>query len=130
MNAQHETEITLDDACDAGDRLAKRGFKTHDQAERLARQAAQLRDAWIVLASHCAEHHNLIGDAFTAASVKFGESMDLVRRTAQEMSVFSLLAAESAETAADEINNAYRPISQATADAGLSTPSAPVHNEV
>lgn len=130
MAAQHETEITLDDACDAGDDLAKKAFKIHDQADKLAHQAGRLRDAWVVLAEDCAEQHNLIGDAFTHASIRFGESMEMVRRTALEMSSASLTAAEKAETAANEINDAYRPYNTATADAGLTTPSAPAHNEV
>lgn len=130
MAAQHETEITLDDACDAGDKLATKAFKIHDQADKLAHQSERLRDAWIVLAEDCAEQHNLIGDGFTHASIRFGESMEMVRRTALEMSSASLTAAEKAETAANEINDAYRPINTATADQGLSTPSAPAHNEV
>jgi hypothetical protein len=34
-----------------------------------------------------------------------------------------------AETADNDLNDAYRPYNTATADAGLSTPSAPIHNE-
>jgi hypothetical protein len=129
MHEQHETEITLDDACDAADKLTEHGFKAHDQAEKLSRQAQKLHGAWLNLAQRCADDNNLIGDLFTAAALRFAESMELVDRMAQEMSVSSLQAAEAAETAGNEINDAYRPYNVATADAGLSTPSAPIHNE-
>lgn len=129
MDAQHETEITLDDACDAADELSTRAFNTHDQASKLSRRASKLRSAWITLAEHCATDNNLIGDLFTAAALRFAESMELVDRMAEEMSATSLNAAEKAETAGNEINDAYRPYNTATADAGLTTPSAPVHNE-
>jgi hypothetical protein len=48
---------------------------------------------------------------------------------AEEMKTSSLEAAEMAETADNDLNDAYRPYNTATADAGLSTPSAPIHNE-
>ncbi|MCI3279110.1 hypothetical protein [Streptomyces cylindrosporus] len=130
MDAQHATEITLDDACDGADKLMGDGFKTHDQAAKLAGHARSLRDAWIVLAEDCATNSNLTGALYTTASIKFAESMELVARMADEMRASSLEAAEQSETAGNELNDAYRPITQATADAGLTTPSAPVHNEV
>lgn len=129
MHAQHETEITLDDACDGADKLAKDAFKTHDQAAKLAGQARRLRDAWINLAERCATDNNLTGDLFTSAAIGFAESMELVARMSDEMHISSLEAAEKSETAGNELNDAYRPITQATADAGLTTPSAPVHNQ-
>jgi hypothetical protein len=55
--------------------------------------------------------------------------MDLVARMAEEMKTSSLEAAEMSEAADNELNDAYRPYTQATADAGLTTPSAPIHNE-
>lgn len=130
MDAQHETEITLDDACDAADQLMDDGFKTHDQSARLSEHARRLREAWLVLADDCATNNNLTGTLYTAAAIKFAESVELVARMADEMTISSLEAAEKSETAGNEINDAYRPISQATADAGLATPSAPVHNQV
>jgi hypothetical protein len=128
MDARHETEITLDDACDAADQLTADAFKTNEQSHKLSGQARRLRDAWINLAERCATENNLIGDLFTGAAIRFGESMELVARMADEMAVSSLEAAESAETAGNELNDAYRPYNTATADAGLTTPSAPAHN--
>lgn len=129
MDARHETEITLDDACDAADELTADAFKTHEQSHKLSGQARSLRDAWINLAERCATENNLIGDLFTGAAIRFGESMELVARMADEMAVSSLEAAETAETAGNELNDAYRPYNTATADAGLTTPSAPAHNQ-
>ena len=128
MNAQHETEITLDDACDAADHLTSDAFKTHDQSHKLTANARSLRDAWLVLAEDCANDNNLIGDLFASAAISFAESMELVARMSEEMRDSSLEAAEKSETAGNELNDAYRPITQATADAGLTVPSAPVHN--
>lgn len=129
MDAQHATEITLDDACDAADQLSTDAFTTHDEASRLAKKARSLRDTWIAFADHLATHHNLIGALFTGAAIRFAESMDLVARMADEMEISSLEAAEKAETAGNELNDAYRPYNTATADAGLTTPSAPIHNQ-
>ena len=128
MDPQHETEITLDEACDGADQLADDCFNTHDECVSLAKKARNLRDTWIEFAEYAAVHHNLIGTLFTAAAVKFGESMELLARMAEEMETSSLEAAEKCETAGNELNDAYRPITQATADGGLTTPSAPAHN--
>lgn len=128
MDAQHATEITLDGALDALDGFTQDAFKTHDESGRLATKARSLKEACYALAEELETRHNLIGLLFTAALVRFMESMDLVDRMAQEMELSSLEAAEMAESASNELNDAYRPITQATADAGLATPSAPVHN--
>lgn len=128
MDAQHETEITLDDAIDEYDELAGDGFKTHDQCFKLAGRARKLRDILLVFAEDLAVNHNLIGPLFSGAMARLAESMDLIARMADEMEISSLQAAEQAETADNDLNDAYRPYNVATADAGLSTPSAPIHN--
>lgn len=128
MDAQHATEITLDDSLDALDGFTQDAFKTHDECSRLSKRARNLRLACERLAEELATKHNLIGRLFTAALHRVMESMDLVDRMAQEMEMSSLEAAEMAESANNELNDAYRPISKATADAGLTTPSAPIHN--
>ncbi|MFK8851230.1 hypothetical protein [Streptomyces sp. Ac-502] len=74
-------------------------------------------------------NHNLIGRLFTGSMARLSESMDLLARMADEMQISSLEAAEMAEAANDDLNDAYRPFTQATADAGLTTPSAPIHNQ-
>lgn len=129
MDAQHETEITLDDALDEYDAFAADAFKTHDQCRKLSGRARALRDTLALFADDLATNHNLIGPLFSSAMVRMAEFMELVARMADEMEASSLEAAEQAETANNELNDAYRPISQATADAGLTTPSAPIHNQ-
>jgi hypothetical protein len=130
MDDQHETEITLDDAIDDYDAFADDAFKTHDQCHKLADRAIRLRDILTDFAEELAVKHNLIGALFSSAMARLAESMDLLARMAEEMKTSSLEAAEMAETAANDLNDAYRPYNTATADAGLSTPSAPIHNNV
>lgn len=129
MDPQHETEITLDDAIDEYGDFKDDAFKTHDQCLKLAERARTLRDTLAAFAEELAVKNNLIGFLFTGAMARLSESMDLLARMADEMQTSSLEAAEMAETADNELNDAYRPYSIATADAGLSTPSAPVHNQ-
>jgi len=129
MDAQHATEITLDDAIDEYDDFKDDAFKTHDQCAKLADRAIRLRDILLDFAEELAVKHNLIGALFSRAMARLAESMDLLARMAEEMKTSSLEAAEMAEAAANDLNDAYRPYNVATADAGLSTPSAPIHNE-
>jgi hypothetical protein len=129
MDAQHETEITLDDAIDEYGDFKDDAFKTHDQCFKLADRAINLRDILTNFAEELAVQNNLIGPLFSGAMARLAEAMDLVARMAEEMKTSSLEAAEMAETADNDLNDAYRPYNTATADAGLSTPSAPIHNE-
>ncbi|EFL29460.1 putative glycine-rich protein [Streptomyces himastatinicus ATCC 53653] len=129
MDDQHATEISLDDALDDYGDFKDDGFKTHDQAHKLANRAIKLRDTLTAFAEDLATNHNLIGPRFSRAMARIAESMDLVARMAEEMQDSSLAAAEMAEAADNDLNDAYRPYSTATADAGLSTPSAPIHNQ-
>jgi hypothetical protein len=129
MDAQHQTEITLDDALDEYSAFAADGFKTHDQCVKLAARATKLRDTLALFTEDLATNHNLIGVLFTGAMARMTESMDLVARMAEEMQASSIEAAEMAEAADNDLNDTYRPITQATADAGLTTPSAPIHNQ-
>jgi hypothetical protein len=129
MDAQHATEINLDDALDEYGDFKDDGFKTHDQAAKLADRGRKLRDILALFAEDLAVNHNLIGPLFSGAMARMAESMDLVARMSDEMQVSSLEAAEQSETADNDLNDTYRPITQATADAGLTTPSAPIHNQ-
>ncbi|MFE9812430.1 hypothetical protein [Streptomyces sp. NPDC005548] len=130
MDAQHATEITLDDALDEYGAFKDDAFKTHDQSAKLAERARRLRDVLADFAEDLAVNHNLIGPLFSAAMFRMSESMDLVARMSEEMKTSSLEAAELAESADNDLNDTYRPYTQATADAGLTTPSAPIHNNV
>ncbi|WP_069766041.1 hypothetical protein [Streptomyces sp. LUP47B] len=129
MDAQHETEITLDDALDEYGDFKDDGFKTHDQASKLAARGRKLQGVLALFAEELATDHNVVGALFSAAMARMSESMDLLARMSDEMQISSLEAAELAEAADNDLNDAYRPITQATADAGLATPSAPIHNQ-
>jgi len=129
MDPMHATEITLDDALDQYGEFKDDAFKTHRQSAKLAERAIKLRDTLITFAIDLAHRHNLIGALFSLAMARLAESMDLLARMAEEMETSSLQAAEMAEQADNDLNDAYRPITDATADAGLTTPSAPIHNK-
>ncbi|GAA3152920.1 hypothetical protein ACFQ0X_43700 [Streptomyces rectiviolaceus] len=129
MDARHATEINLDDALDEYGDFKDDGFKTHGQCSKLSGRARKLRDVLEAFAEELATTNNLIGAMFTGAMAGMAESMDLVARMSDEMEVSSLEATEMSETADNDLNDTYRPISQATADAGLTTPSAPIHNQ-
>ena len=90
---------------------------------------ASSRNSLDELAVDLAERHNIIGVLTSAAMARLAESMDLLARKAEEMRTESLTAAESVEVAHDEMHDAYKPVQQAAADAGLRMPSARIHNE-
>lgn len=129
MDARHATEITLDDALDEYGAFKDDAFKTHAACSKLSGRARKLRDTLEVFSEVLAAENNLIGVLFSGAMANLSESMDLVARMGDEMEISSLEAAEMSESADNDLNDAYRPITQATADAGLTTPSAPVHNQ-
>ncbi|MFM9373254.1 hypothetical protein [Streptomyces sp. Da 82-17] len=128
MAAEHRTEVSLDSALDMLSGLTDDAFKTHDQAGRLAKKAITLRDTCSAFAEELKAKHNLIGRLFNGALVMFQESMGLLARMSEELEAAALEAAEKCEIADTEMNDAYRPITQAAADANLPAPSAPIHN--
>ncbi|MFI0901848.1 hypothetical protein [Streptomyces sp. NPDC020983] len=129
INPEHATEVTLDDVIDLLDKVVSEAFATHDECVLLSAKATELMYELEELSVRLAAKHNVIGTLTAWAMQKLAESMEVLSRKAEEMSVQSLLAAETCETAKTEMDDAYRPITQATADAGLRTPSARVHNE-
>jgi hypothetical protein len=129
MDAQHETEVTLDDVCDLLEELTSDSFTTHDKCAQLAARAGALRERLLHVAHDLAVTNNVIGHATSVAMARLAEDMDVLVRQSEVMSTESLRAAETTEAADTAMNDAYRPITQATADAGLLAPSAPVHNQ-
>lgn len=127
--AEHTTDVTLDDVLDDLADAKDECFTTYDECAVLADKARKLRDSLTDLAEELAERNNVIGRLTSAAMVRLSESMDLLARKAEEMRPKSLAAAEAVETAHDEMHDAYRPVQQAAADAGLRMPSARIHNE-
>ncbi|MDG9728362.1 hypothetical protein [Streptomyces sp. DH41] len=129
INPEHATEVTLDDVVDFLDEVVSEAFAAHDECLQLAAKAKELMYALDEVAARLAAKHNIIGTVTAWAMRKLAESMEVLSRKAEEMSTKSLHAAETCETAKTELDDAYRPLTQATADAGLRTPSARVHNE-
>ncbi|MFF4173632.1 hypothetical protein [Streptomyces sp. NPDC001744] len=129
INPEHATEVTLDDVTEFLDEVVSEAFAAHDECLLLAAKAKELMYALDEVAERLAAKHNIIGTITAWAMRKLSESMEVLSRKAEEMSVKSLHAAETCETAKTEMDDAYRPLTQATADAGLRTPSARVHNE-
>ncbi|MBX7471260.1 hypothetical protein K1Y80_34950 [Streptomyces sp. MAG02] len=129
INPEHATEVTLDDVTEFLDEVVSEAFAAHDECLLLSAKATELMYALDDLAARLAAKHNIIGTLTAWAMRKLAESMEVLSRKAEEMSVKSLHAAETCEIAKTEMDDAYRPLTQATADAGLRTPSARVHNE-
>ncbi|MGW4806401.1 hypothetical protein [Kitasatospora sp. NPDC004272] len=129
MAAEHVTEVTLDDVLDTLEGLTAESFAAYETCVKLAHEARQIRDALEELAEDLRTHHNILGRLTGYAMARLSEAMDLVVRKAEQMKGRSLAAAELSEVAEQAMFDAYRPISQATADAGLAVPSARVHNE-
>ncbi|WP_329326692.1 hypothetical protein [Streptomyces sp. NBC_01689] len=127
--AEHLTEVTLDDVLDHLAASKARCFATYDQCAALAEQARKLRRSFEDLAEELTQRHNVIGRLTSRAMTRLAELMDVVARKAEQMRTESLNAAEAVETAHDAMHDAYRPVQQATADAGLDMPSARIHNE-
>ncbi|MFE4056666.1 hypothetical protein ACFXP3_10280 [Streptomyces sp. NPDC059096] len=127
--AEHMTEVTLDVVLDRLADAKDKCLATYDECAVLAHRAVQLRDALRELAAELAERHNIIGRLTSRALYRLAESMDLLKSKAEAMRTRSLAAAESVETAHDEMHDAYRPVQQAAFDAGLHMPSARIHNE-
>lgn len=129
MTAEHTTEVTLDDTLEVLEKLTSESFGAHDESVRLAAKAKELRAALEDLAADLQSRHNVIGRLTGAAMARLAESMDVLARKAEQMAVSSLAAAEMSEGAEQAMFDAYKPVQQATADAGLAVPSARVHNE-
>ncbi|MGE7437016.1 hypothetical protein [Kitasatospora sp. NPDC001175] len=129
MSSEHSTEVTLDDTLEVLEQLTVESFAAHEVCTRLAEDARRIRAALEELAADLRSRHNLIGRVTAAAMDRLAEAMELVARKAEEMKVTSLNAAELSEVAEQAMFDAYRPITQATADAGLAVPSARIHNE-
>ncbi|WP_042370534.1 hypothetical protein [Streptacidiphilus neutrinimicus] len=129
MSSEHATEVTLDDTLETLERLTVESFAAHETSASLAEEARRIRYALEDLAADLRTRHNLIGRLTAAAMERLAESMEILARKAEEMKVASLDAAELSEAAENAMFDAYKPVQQATADAGLAVPSARAHNE-
>ncbi|WP_405749988.1 hypothetical protein OHA19_10495 [Streptomyces sp. NBC_00012] len=129
MDPEHQTEVTLDGVLDHLTKSKDQCFRTYDECADLADAARKLRRALEKVLDDLQGRHNVRGRLTRAAAAKLAECMDVMARKAEDMRTKSLLAAESVELAHDAMADAYRPVQEATADAGLAAPSARIHNE-
>jgi hypothetical protein len=129
MSAEHQTEVTLDDTLDLLEELTQQSFAAHETYKKLAGKARKIRHKLDELAADLRSTHNVIGRLTGRAMAKLAESMEVLARKADEMATKSLVAAELCETAENAMFDAYRPLQQATEDAGLEVPAARIHNE-
>ncbi|MFI1568491.1 hypothetical protein ACH4ZX_36650 [Streptomyces sp. NPDC020490] len=129
VSAEHLTEVTLDDVLDALADSKDECLTTYDECAVLADKAVKIRNSLRELAVELAERNNVIGRLTSAAMNRLAESMDLLKKKAEDMRKESLAASEAVETAHDEMHDAYRPVQHAALDAGLTMPSARIHNE-
>jgi methyl-accepting chemotaxis protein len=121
--------VTLDDVLDHLAASKTRCFATYDECAALADKARKLRRSLEDLAEDLRERNDLIGRLTARAMDQLAESMDVVARKAEEKRGKSQEAAESVESAHDAMHDAYRPVQDATAAAGLVMPSARIHND-
>lgn len=129
MAPEHTTEVTLDDTLTVLEKLTQDSFAAHDTCLSLAAKARRIRYALDELAADLYTRHNILGLITSAAMSRLAESMERLAYKADEMSTSSLTAAELSESAEQAMFDAYKPVQQATADAGLAVPSARIHNE-
>ncbi|MGY0071739.1 hypothetical protein ACWZEH_34325 (plasmid) [Streptomyces sp. QTS137] len=129
MPAQHATDITLDDALKALTLLTTAGMETHDECAALAKQARLLLGELESMAHDLAVTHNVTGPRTLRAVSVLMESVAQLVVQAERMARAALDAAELAEAEEVAMARDYRPTQDATADAGLATPSARIHNE-
>ncbi|MGK5448826.1 hypothetical protein [Streptomyces radiopugnans] len=129
MAARHATEVTVDDVLAALAALTTQGMETHDDSAELAQAARRLLAELEAMAADLAEHHNVTGARTTTALQHLVETVTHLMVEAEQMARAALDAAELAEAEEAAMGRDYRPMADKTADAGLATPSARLHND-
>ncbi|MEV5178066.1 hypothetical protein AB0L10_45380 [Streptomyces flaveolus] len=126
---QHATDINLDKALRALTALTTAGMETYDESAELAKEGRKLLSALESMAEDLAATHNVQGPRTLRALSVVMESVAQVVVEAERLARAALSAAELAEAEETAMARDYRPVQEATADAGLATPSARIHNE-
>ncbi|MGA5253326.1 hypothetical protein ACPCKZ_31770 [Streptomyces pseudogriseolus] len=126
---EHLTEITLDDVLNVLSQLTTDGMETYDDAVNLAGLARKLLAELDQMTDDLARTHNVSGPRTKRAIASLMESVADLTVTVERLAQAALAAAEGAEAEETAMARDYRPTQDATADAGLHTPSARIHNE-
>lgn len=129
MSPQHATEVTLEDVLLALEGLLQDGMDTHDECHELTTKARRLLAALEAMAADLATAHNVTGPRTTAALHDLTEAVAHLAAEADRMAKVALEAAEVAEAEEMAMHRDHRMLADATADAGLTTPSTRTHNE-
>ncbi|MFC9117701.1 hypothetical protein ACFTWN_30750 [Streptomyces sp. NPDC057092] len=129
MVGEHLTEITLDDVLKVLSQLTTDGMETYDDAVNLAGLARKLLAELDQMTDDLARTHNVSGPRTKRAIAGLMESVADMTATVERLAQAALAAAEGAEAEETAMARDYRPTQDATADAGLHTPSARIHNE-
>ncbi|MFF2565298.1 hypothetical protein ACFVUZ_37220 [Kitasatospora sp. NPDC058060] len=126
---QHETEVTIDDCCLELAAITERAFKRHEGTQALIRRAERLLRSLEEFKTELVVEHNIVGRRTNSAVDRMIRRVDEMAQSIAGIGEQSLAAAELSEVAEGAMFNQYKPIQRQTADVGLSTPSAAVHNE-
>ncbi|MGW5497734.1 hypothetical protein [Streptomyces olivaceoviridis] len=129
LSAQHDTEISLDETLQALVLLTTSGMETYDEATALAKQARKLLGELEAMAEDLITTHNIKGSRTLAALVVVMESVAQLVKESERTARAALDAAELSEAEETAMARDYRPVQDATVDAGLTAPSARIHNE-
>ncbi|MEU5713984.1 hypothetical protein [Streptomyces flaveolus] len=129
LSPQHATDINLDKALQVLTALTTAGMETHDESADLAKQARRLLSELESMANDLVATHNVQGPRTLHAVSVLMESVAQLVAGAERMARAALDAAELSEAEETAMARDYRPVQDATADAGLAAPSARIHNE-
>ncbi|MER7029301.1 hypothetical protein [Streptomyces ramulosus] len=129
MAAPHATEITAGDVCKALEKLTTEGMETYDDCDGLEKQARKLLGALEAMAHDLASDHNVAGKKLMEDVAELQNQVAHLIRVVKEMAKSCLDAAELAEAEETAMKRDHQPVIDATADAGLRTPSSRLHNE-
>ncbi|WP_125491240.1 hypothetical protein [Streptomyces sp. WAC 04229] len=129
LASQHATDISLGKALQVLTALTTDGMETYDDAVALAGRARRLLAELEQMTDDLERTHNVSGPRTKRAIAGLMESVSEMTATVERLAQAALDAAERAEAEETAMARDYRPTQDATADAGLHTPSARIHNE-
>ncbi|MFD9029035.1 hypothetical protein [Streptomyces parvulus] len=129
LTSQHATDINLGKALQVLTALTTDGMETYDDAVNLAGRARRLLAELEQMTDDLDHTHNVSGSRTKRAIAGLMESVSEMTATVERLAQAALDAAERAEAEETAMARDYRPTQDATADAGLHTPSARIHNE-
>ncbi|MFD8597675.1 hypothetical protein ACFV1L_21995 [Kitasatospora sp. NPDC059646] len=126
---QHATEINLRRFLAKLSNITERAFARHDGTAHLMARATRLRRQLDDFQDELRVVHNIVGKRTNRAVARMAEQVEVMKKSIEEIGALSLAAAELSEVAESAIYDEYQPITTQTADVGLVTPSARIHNQ-